>query len=512
MRRFFFLIVFFSFSAQAVSVLDILGGKDQTLALQKELKKDVGSLFPSDPKLLPFIRAFESKNFHKALQAWEKLIAETAFATSSTGQALYAYLLFQNRFEILSLRHLLRQSHPKEIHPIVVNLWKKHIGKDHPVWAVFSSRINQQWVTFFDPQIIFQAGAKTFWNSKSKKDQEDIKFLLGLPLSEDVDVFSLEWSFVLSLIQQKDLPAATKVLVYLTSKTKNKHRRDQIHLNIGRLLADIKEEKAALSYYQKVRELSYFWLLAQEEMAWILFRKGNYKEAYSKASVFLYPGFQQDISPYMILVLSLSQLRNCNYQGFSKSLFRFKSSFSKRMNEINKAFLSKDDKFLIGRLLSFYNSKALPYEVALSDLPYALRRNVPLRNLILLLNYMTNQKNGRIKHFSLEKKEKLFLDQLKLQIKSRIRSLLKKEKSDILFALHNFHIAEAELLYQSQGFHSFKPFRQVLWTNKLSPVRLFYDNNPVLIFPFDSDEIWLDELRRYKAGLVKNCPRGNYVL
>ena len=513
MKPFVFFIVFFSLSSQALNVLDILERENNDLALQKELKKDVGSLFSTLNKPGLFIRAFEKKDFHQALRIWKKLIAKTNFAKSSTGQALYSYLLFQNQFEVLSLTNLLEKSQPEEVDPIVVRLWKKNIGKQHPVWDFFSFRMDSRWLGFFDSEIVFKTGAKSFWDSSSKKDQEYIKFLLGLPLSDEIDPFSLEWSFILSLIQQNDLPAATKILAWLISETKDQRRRDKIHLNIGRLLADIHEKEAALSYYKKVERLSYFWLLAQEEMSWILFNKGDYREAYSTASSFLHPELQAEISPYMLLILSLSQLQNCDYKGFYLSLSHFKSFFSKRADKINQILSSGGYDSLIDRLVDFYNSKELYYNLALFNLPYVFRKDVPLRNSILLFRYMQNQKKGREKNPSLEQKEKRLLTQLEKKIKSRVSGLLKKEREDIFFVLQNFHIAEAELLYRSQGFHSLQPFSsQVVWANRLSPAQLFYDQNDFFIFPFNPNEVWLDELSYYQSGLVRKCPGGSYVL
>ena len=494
-------------------MLDILEGKEHNLALQKELKKDIGSLFPAFSKPRLFLKAFESGEFVKALQIWESYIKGTSFAKSSTGQALYSYLLFQNRFEILSLLNLLDNSQPKEIDPIVGNLWKRDIGKSHSVWNFFSFRMDPKWLDFFGPEILFKTGAKNFWDFRSKKDQDYIKFLLGLSMSDKIDSFSLEWSFILSLIQQGDLPAATKLLAWLISKTKNQNRRDKIHLNIGRLLADIDEKEAALSYYKKVEKISYFWLLAQEEMSWISFNKEDYRKAYARASAFLYPQIQKEISPYMFLILSLSQLENCDYKGFFLSLSHFQSLFLKRMEEINTILTSRVYKAFISKLVNFYSSKEPYYQLNASDLPYIFKKDSLLRNSIRLFNYIQNQKIGRLKNSSLKKKENKLLTLLETKIQKRVNSLLKKEKENILLVLQNFHLAEAELLYQLQGFHSLGSFSsQAEAAYPFTAIQLVYDKNPFFIFPFNPDEIWLDEIPYYQSGFVKKCPKGSYVL
>ena len=112
------------------------------------------------------------------------------------------------------------------------------------------------------------------------------------------------------------MDSATKILAWLISKTKDQNRRDMIHLTVARLLADIGEAQASLSYYSQVKNPSYFWLLAQEEKAWIFFNKENYSKAYSTASVFEYSPFKKEISPYMFLMLALSQLKIVIIRGW----------------------------------------------------------------------------------------------------------------------------------------------------------------------------------------------------
>ena len=104
LKKLIFIFGFISCSAQSSSVLDILKDQDNSFALQKELKKDIGSIFPSSNKPRSFIKAFEDKDFENALNLWFQSIKNTSFAKSSTGSALYAYLLFKNGFEVLSLK------------------------------------------------------------------------------------------------------------------------------------------------------------------------------------------------------------------------------------------------------------------------------------------------------------------------------------------------------------------------------------------------------------------------
>ena len=254
MRNLFFLFYLFpvlSLANQSDNVIDLLKGKSDSFTLQKELKEDIGSLFPSSNKPYEFIEFLEKENFKKALDLWFGLINKTSFSKSSTGEALYSYLLFRSGFDVFALKNLLDKSIPKEIHPIVRRLWKAKVNKKSPVWEYFLYPLHQSWQGFFDEDTIFKIGSKALFQLEEKKAKDYIKFLLALPVSDTLDVFSLEWSFVLDLIRKEDMPSATKILAWLLSKTKDQNKKDLIYLTIGRLLADIGETKVSLSYYSK---------------------------------------------------------------------------------------------------------------------------------------------------------------------------------------------------------------------------------------------------------------------
>ena len=524
--------------------------------MQKALKTDIGSLFPAHRRPYKLIKAVENKKFKEALLLWMVFSKNSSFAKSPTGQAFYSYLLFKNGFELLSLKTLLNSSDPLKIHSTVGNLWKTDIDKKHFVWDRFFYRIPKKWHGFFDEETVFKLSTKDPFHLK--KDQDYMKFLLSLPLSGKADLFSLEWSFILSLLKAGDLASAVKILSWLIEKTKDQNRKDMIHLAIGRLLADIEEIPAALSYYDKVKNLSYFWLLAQEEKTWLFLRQGDYSKAYATATAFNYPEFK--LSPYMFFALALSQLKNCDYKGVSRSLSDFELLFSKRAGRIKKALnldliagenpfrptadhilkveenketsvrenpekkqtLSRADNLynsLIYRLTKFYNSGYRDYEVGRTDLFYSLRRDRFLKNRVLLADFIRERSSMRSTRIeSLNKEEEKISRQLENQIKKRLRLLLKKEKRDIDFVLGNLHIISVEALYRIQAYHPLKI--SSLGAGRLNPSVLKKGSvakSPPLLgsfisFPFDPGEIWLDELSDYKSSLPENCPKSSYIL
>ena len=488
-------------------ILDILETKNSSFSLQKQLKKDIGSVFLNN-KPIDFIQAFESQDFETALKIWLQSIQSAPFSKSATGSALYSYLLFKNGFEALSLNYLLRNSKPNQINPIVGRLWKVNIDKTDLVWDYFYFPLSSDWQMFFSPEIVFKIGSKAPLHLE--KDQDYIKSLLALPLEDKVDVFSLGWLFALSLIKKNDMDSATKILAWLLAKTKNKYRKDNINITIARLLADIGEKQASLHYYQKVKNLSYFWFLAQEEMAWVYLNTANNSQAYSTAQALNYPIFLNQISPSMFFTIALSQIKNCDDKGAIQSLMDFKRIFLNQYNHLKKISDNKAYKNLTQALVTFYSSKNPYYQINTTDLFYNLRKDSRLKNDLLIYNYIKEKRKSRKTSFSqlLFAEDKIIKD-LENKINKRIQTLLQIELKNIEKVLENFHFIEAEALYREYGNQAFfKSLYSDSWYKNVS----LYKSDSFLYFPFNRDEIWLDELSDYTAGNNKNCPKGVEIL
>ena len=533
-----FYLIFFSLLAEG-NIIDILEQKDSRFTLQKQLKKDIGSVFLNKPAL--FIQAFESQNFEKALEIWLEDIQETPFAKSPTGSALYSYLLFKNGFEALSLNYLFRNSKPNQINPIVSRLWKVNIDKTKLIWERFYFPLSSDWQMVFYPEIVFKIGSKIPFHLK--KNQSYMKSLLALPLSDKMDVFSLEWLFALSLIQKQDMDLATKVLSWLLSQTKDSYRKDKINLTIARLLADIGESEASSHYYKKIKKMSYFWLLAQEEMAWLDLKQANNERAYSTAMALKHPDFSKHLSPSMYFAMALSQIKNCDDEGAVQSLMDFKRAFLDQHRALKKVLDHNLYTDLIRSLLLFYNSKKTDYKIqpaaahfsypdssyekaqkktlALDkqkfqaepfklNLFYNLKKDKNLKNDISLYSYMKSGKqNKKAKFKQLSSMEDKLIDNLENQIHVRLSFLLNKELKNINEALKKFHLMEAEILYRKYGSPSgLAVSLNSAWFKDIS----LYKFNGFIYFPFDKNEIWLDELSNYKADKSEACPKGSYIL
>ena len=422
-----FVVLFFLFSSfivQGQSLLNLLEKNASDFSIKKKLKKDLSFIFPDSLNSISFVRAFENKNFKKSLKIWNQTIEGTDFSKSSTGTALYSYLLFKNKFEYLSLYTLFTSTQLKEINPIVRNLWKNQ--EFHPLWSFIYFPIESDWQLIFDPELIVKVNSKNSFHLE--KDYALMKSLLSLPLVEGFENFDLEWSFLLSLLKKGDKESVVKLLSWFLSEKKYKTQKNKINLTIARLLADIGEYPTALSYYEKVEKLSYLTLLAREEMSWIFLNQNKLAKAKESALVFNHPEFT--LSPSMFFVLALAQFKNCDYEGAFQTLINFKEAFS---NESLKYFFDKKDFDMISKvLLQNYRSDLNPLGVNIPIWPYIVRVDKKLKSQIFLYDYLNNQykRRSNIEFKGLHQKQRALVEKIKKERNKRLFTLLKKEYQD----------------------------------------------------------------------------------
>ena len=495
-----FLFLFSSLIVQGQSLLNLLETDTSDFSIKKKLKKDLSSILPDSLNSIYFVRAFENKNFKKSLKIWNQTIEGTDFSKSSTGTALYAYLLFQNKFEYLSLYTLFTSTQVKEIDPIVRHLWKNQ--KLHPLWNFIYLPIDLDWQLIFDPKLIVKANSKNSFHLE--KDHELMKSLLSLPLAEDFENFDLEWSFLLSLLKKGDKESVVKLLSWFLSEKKYETQKNKINLTIARLLADIGEYPTALSYYEKVEKLSYLTLLAREEMSWIFLKQNKLTKAKESSLVFNHPAFTP--SPSMFFVLALAQFRNCDYEGAFQTLISFKEAFS---NDSLKYFFDRKDFGVISTvLLQNYRSDLNPLGANISIWSYLVRVDKKLKSQIFLYDYLENQykRRSNVEFKKLHQKQRALVEKIKKERNERLFTLLKKEYQERQIFLNYFKILEAEILYQNYGRKS-KFFTKKNNESGFAFKKSFSIAESLLYFPFDRDEIWLDELFDYKVSKNKFCLR-----
>ncbi len=497
--------------AQA-SVLDILKKetKDSEFTLDKHLQKDVVSLLPSylEKNYKNLYIALEKKDYSQSLKLWSSSFQKTSFAKTSTGKALYAFLMFKNGFQVLGLNHLLNEVEPKKVNPIIYNLWRTNFNSNQDVWNYFIGTWSKDWTDFFNEDIALKVGSKKEFSLV--KDRKQIEYFLKLPVHDKNNDYYLEWSLVRHLIKKNDMNSATKILAWLLKQTEDLNHKNTIYLTIARLLNEIGEYESAVYYYNKVKKLSFKWLLAQEEKSWIHYNKGDYAQSFSSVSSFTYPPLQDVLTPSMFLILSLSQLKNCDYPNLNSSLSYFKEHFSKRQSYLKNSLKKNFFEDVKTDLLASYSidNKLLSFK----HLSSLLKSNRSIKNLILLKKFTNNEMSSVEGFKPLEKQYNDFVKNLDKQIDRKISVFFQKEVSQIAETLSQMYFIEMEALYRIHGYHRNRKnlFPTSNWKSVISNLKegVGYE----VTFPFDAREIWGDEIGDYQTSFSKACPKKSYTL
>ena len=467
--------------------------QEEVFGLYRHLQDDVSSSFKSRRHTLlqsEFLKVMKEEDYKKALDLWSQGINKKDFHNFSTGQALYAFLIFQSGLPITGLNELFRTLEPKKIHLSIQKLWKMHIDHNHFVWNYAILKWSPQWTKFFDGKIATKVGSRQAFNLK--KDRDAIKYLLRLPEKRDVNKVRLEWKFVLSALLTNDVKLGTKTLEWLIKNPKGDINRDFIYLTIGRLLSDIDRNESAISYYNKVQKSSPYILKADEEVAWILYKMGKFEEALFRVAYFN-GGLEllSRLTPRMMSILSLAQLKTCSYDRLGVSLGKFINELKNRDKILKIAFQSQSldkrikdlktqdwhnlegDKILIDQMALFHFMKE--YDMKASSIkPVKSRRDAIVR-------------------------------QLEKDIYNRIGSHISLESKEVKKAIKILKLVELESLYRIYGFHNFDK-------RKTTFDKSIVGNNQIL-FPVEKNAFWYEEKKFYKMTLKKDvCPKESYVL
>ena len=504
--RYIFFIFLFT-PAYSQSFLENLQDKSSSdWTLDAHFKKDIGVLIQAQrPQERAFLQAFKREEYDKSLDIWLTSMKLSSFAKTSNGKALFSFLLFKNGWSVLALTTLFGQVNANRLHPIIKDLWKFETAWDHPVWDYFAQPVSVDWARVFSNEKILNIALKLKFDHK--QDISYLESLLKLSKKSNMNLFPLHWDFLLNLIYKGDNPAVAKAIRWLLNE-KNSDK-SLIYLTIARLLAQNLQFKPSLFYYKKIRKNSPSWFFAQEEQAWVYYKQNDYSRSQAYVSIFNTDRFQNELTEDRVSLLALSQMKTCDYKNFLDTFKLFKDKFSQK----NKFLFDIKNKKLQLALEQYdkYNQSA-SYDAF--SFPFSLRGNRFLKNSkrfydfsSLELSHLKKKFSGKIYQNILSQNE-VINKNIYNKIKKVFIKESKKELKKIQQNLHLFSLMEAEVLYRIYGFHSLGISASKAKLASGSHLK----KQGVLIFPFQKNEIWLDEINDYAAVKNTKCPSDNYVL
>lgn len=248
---------------------------------------------------------------------------------------------------------------------------------------------------------------------------------------------------------------------------------DQTKMKNARLLFEKKKFQDAIKVYQSVSSGSDLWSEALEEEAWAHLHLKEHDEALALLKTLMAPPMKNEIGPEPYLLLTLIQLRLCDYDEVFKVLKRFKDDIKPRYEAL-KAIAKDGTSLAFERILSeSAASKSIERSKVGADikiLPKAFYRDSIL---------LSSLKRG-------------------LSPKPRMKVLASRDVSEIESVLRKLHLIEVESV---QRMHS-----QLHLADAVTAPKGIERNANTLVFPDDEDDVWLDELNNYRVN-AKGCPQ-----
>ncbi|MBE8221910.1 MAG: hypothetical protein HAW60_04185 [Bdellovibrionales bacterium] len=316
---------------------------DLVSILENKSSKQVDSLFLSNQKLYGFtIKTSEQKQFaslfkkalyKKALYQWKSAFAKTSFSYSATGQALFSYLLWKNKFFITGVKKLFAIKHPNKINKQIVSKWKLELKNNMHNW-VKTPKLN--WTKKWSYVLSFNLKARYLsyhsYGLSSKKLYSLVK-LVDLKSKEGI---YLQWQLALALYLEGKSKQSAKVLSFLSKSGQKIIKQDLISLTMARVLYGNNFLNLSIKYYKKIKQSSKYWFVAQEEMAWANLRVGKLEKSLEILTTTTKPMFYYTSLSESLFLKSLVELKTCNYLEVSKSISIFKKLMKQRIPVLEK--------------------------------------------------------------------------------------------------------------------------------------------------------------------------------
>lgn len=446
------------------------------------------------------------KSFRDRLNGgdYQRALKEWPFGDRQDQSPLFAYLLFQNGMPYLGLDLVLNSSQPNQLPAPLLNLWEKEIKA--------SSLIQKGYLQT-------RGGWRSIVNNETVsiriQNKKDIAAAFAKAERADKDQINYKarilWQIATLAPLLNETDPALKALKILSESGQTAIGRDQILSAQARALYQRGEIDAALNAYNQIPKSSSLWIESVEERAWAHLRRDDFDKALGETVTLLSPALAPLVGPESYFLANLMSLKACDYPRIFKNSELFKQRHRNRIVELQD-LASKGSSKNSNALLDRFEKGGVSLEAAgplIGSLPRsALRDRIFVKNLEVRKQILGEIALAQGKDLSpslstssvLAKvmgTAKVRADQGRGMASSRMRTLAAFELKEYRTILNKMHIVEAEVIERLHVDDSLKGERSKLSKND--------DQGDVLVFPYSSDEVWLDELDNYKAR-VKDCP------
>lgn len=443
--------------------------------------------------------ALNAGDYSKALKNWNAAYSNTSFGESQSGIGTLSYVLYKNGFTYLGLSTLLERTQPQNLQAPLLRLW-------HPELTA-STWVQKGWI---------QGNAR--WKSEldngpvqltlKKKADVEKAFVKAQSISpEHVNARARVWWQIATRAPQiNDTASALKAISLLKKSKQIIIGQDQLASAEGRVLFQKGDFEGADRAFDQIPKSSSLWIQSLEERAWGDIRRDDYDKALGKSITMLSPALVPLVGPESYFLANYLSLKACDYPRIFKNSDLFKQRYRDRLNDLQELAKKGSNKEL-GGILERFDQQGVTLEAAgpqIASIPHAALRDSKF------LDEMSSRHEilAEVKKASDDNQGLSLLTQwtqsgpaksemLKRQAVQRLQTLAQLDLEQYRNILNKMHVIEAEVIERLHVDDSLKGER-----NKLSKTE---DKGDVLVFPYESDEVWFDELDNYKAR-VKNCP------
>lgn len=443
--------------------------------------------------------ALNDGDFSSALKGWNAAYAGTAFGESQNGVGTLSYVLYKNGFAYLGLSTLLEKTQPQNLQAALLRLW-------HPE-LVSSAWVQKGWIQGAGRWKAEIDNGPAHLVLKTKRDVKNAFARAEAVPSDHVNARArILWQIATRAPQFNDTASALKAVRLLKNSKQTIIGQDQLLSAEGRVLFQKGDFLAADKAYEQIPKSSNLWVQSLEERAWGDIRKDDYDKALGKSVTMLSPALVPLVGPESYFLANYLSLKACDYPRLFKNSELFKQRYSERLSDLQDLAKTGNNKELAG-ILERFDRQGVTLEAAGSQIVSIPRTTLRDRKF---LNSMTSRSQilAEVKKASDNSQGLSLLTQwakagaakseiLKREAVQRLQVLAQNELEEYRNILNKMHVIEAEVIERLHVDDSLKGER-----NKLSKTD---DKGDVLVFPYQSDEVWFDELDNYKAR-VKDCP------
>lgn len=444
-----------------------------------------------------FQSKMNAKDYREALHIWNSSLSTTKFGQSADGLAVFSYLVYQNGMPYTGLQILTQGIQPTRLNPKLLKVWSSEV-KSSPLVQKGWIQPKGAWRGVFDME-------PSRFSSFRNKAQIATAFRSADRLTKDqVNSKARIWWTVATLAPQvNDINSSLRALTLLKNSGQTVIGQDLVALTLGRVLYQKGDITGAQAAYSQVPKSSNFWIEALEERAWADLRKDEFDKALGQVTTLLSPAISPLVGPEPYFMANLMNLKICDYPRLFKTSELFKQRHRPRLAELQQLASGAELPANLANVLERFERQGVSTEAAgplVSSVPrYAFRDHAFVAAMetrrALINESQKAQDLGLSERITAQSVGQA--DASKIQAIKRLRVLAQAELKEYRINLNKMHIIEAEVIERLHLDDNLKGER-----GKLAKAD---DKGDVLVFPYNTDEVWLDELDNYKAR-VKDCP------